>query len=58
MRPFISTAATDPDWLEAERDEFIDSYLRDHPDATEFEAALMWASTPLPETQPRDYAHE
>ena len=44
------------DWLEAERDEFIDSYLREHPDATEFEAALMW-SAEIPETLAKDYAH-
>lgn len=37
------------DWLEAERDEFIDAYLRDHPDATEFEAAMMWT---LDNTEP------
>ena len=37
------------EWLDAERDEFIDEYLRQHPDATEFEAALMWAATETPE---------
>jgi hypothetical protein len=31
------------DWLDAERDEFIDKYLDEHPDATEFEAAMIWA---------------
>ncbi len=51
-----NSAVTDPDWLEAERDEFIDSYLRDHPDATEFEAALMW-SAEVPETPVKDYYH-
>jgi hypothetical protein len=46
----------DPDWLEADRDEFIDRYLAEHPDATEFEAALMWAISP--ETEPtKDYSH-
>lgn len=45
------------DWLDAERDEFIDAYLRDHPDATEFEAAMMWA-VEVPETNPpKDYTH-
>ena len=31
------------EWLDAERDEFIDEYLAKHPDATEFEAATIWA---------------
>jgi hypothetical protein len=38
------------DWLDAERDEFIDTYLRDHPEATEFEAAMMWT---LDSTEPQ-----
>ena len=45
------------DWFEAERDEFIDSYLRDHPDASEFEAALMWSLDATP-TIPKDYADD
>jgi hypothetical protein len=32
------------EWLEDERNEFIDQYLEEHPDATEFEAALIWAT--------------
>jgi len=47
----------EPDWLEADRDEFIDRYLQEHPDATEFEAALMWAISPETEP-PKDYEHE
>lgn len=47
----------DTDWLEADRDEFIDRYLADHPEATEFEAALMWAIAPEIEV-PKDYHHE
>ena len=43
------------EWLDAERDEFIDEYLAQHPDATEFEAALMWAATETPEPQ-REHA--
>jgi len=46
----------EPDWLEADRDEFIDRYLAEHPDATEFEAALMWAVSPETEP-PKDYSH-
>jgi len=49
-------AVTDRDWFEAERDEFINEYLREHPDATEFEAALMWTVTPEPDNSPKDYA--
>lgn len=29
-------------FLDTSRDQFIDEYLETHPDATEFEAALMW----------------
>jgi len=46
----------DPDWFEVDRDEFIDRYLAEHPDATEFEAALMWAISPVDETT-KDYPH-
>lgn len=49
-------AVNEPDWFEAERDQFIDEYLRDHPDATEFEAALMWAVMPENPEAPKDYA--
>lgn len=45
------------DWLEAERDEFIDAYLRDHPDATEFEAALMWSAETTENPIPKDYSN-
>ena len=50
-------AVNDQDWFEVERDQFIDEYLREHPDATEFEAALMWAVTPEAPEPPKDYAH-
>ena len=46
----------DTDWLEHDRDEFIDRYLSEHPEATEFEAALMWAIAPEIEP-PKDYSH-
>ena len=50
------SSVVDPDWFEAARDEFIDEYLRDHPDATEFEAALMWTVLPDATEAPKDYA--
>jgi hypothetical protein len=43
------------DWLEAERDEFIDTYLRDHPEATEFEAAMMWTLDNTEPTKEQDH---
>lgn len=48
-------AVNEPDWLEAERDQFIDDYLRDHPEATEFEAALMWTLDATEPTTPKEY---
>jgi hypothetical protein len=50
-------AVSEPDWFEAERDQFIDDYLREHPDATEFEAALMWAIDATDTTPPKDYSN-
>ena len=50
------SSVADHDWFEAARDEFIDEYLRDHPDATEFEAALMWTVAPEHPEAPKDYA--
>lgn len=38
------TVFVDPVFLDREVDQFIDDYLETHPDATEFEAALMWAA--------------
>jgi len=43
------------DWLDAERDEFIDTYLRDHPEATEFEAAMMWTLDNTEPTKEQDH---
>ncbi len=36
----------EPDRLDRAEDEFIDEYLAEHPDASEFEAALMFWTAP------------
>lgn len=48
----------EPDRLDRAEDEFIDEYLAEHPDASEFEAALMFWTAPdeIPTTEDR-YAH-
>lgn len=48
------------DYYERERNAWIDDYLLEHPDATEFEAALAYEVEPLPPpfiTYPKAYDH-
>ncbi len=51
MEPLISIFE-DNIFLDSSRDLFIDEYLESHPDATEFEAALMWAAE-IEQEEPR-----
>lgn len=51
MEPLISIFE-DNIFLDLSRDQFIDEYLESHPDATEFEAALMWAAE-IEQEEPR-----
>lgn len=53
MEPLIATPFyADATFIDHIRDQFIDNYLETHPDASEFEAALMWAAE-IEQEEPR-----